>query len=170
MTKSLLVTGATGFIGRVTVASLEQTGWSVTRGARPEGRSLEDGEIYLDLNNPTEILALENSTHFDAIVHLGAHVGLFGGSEVKMFLPNILATGFLALLANRWNAHLVYASTAIVCGVKSESIKAGTPISADTAYAHSKYLGEQLIGPHELIIAFFALVVYSDPTDRHIWV
>jgi len=88
---------------------------------------------------------LENGARFDAIVHLGAHVGLSGATEAEMFAPNILATGCLAFLASQWNAHLVYASTAIVCGVKSEMIDASTPVSADTAYAQSKRLGEQLI-------------------------
>lgn len=143
--KSVLVTGATGFIGRATVASLEQAGWVVTRGVRAASRSSGDGEIYLDLNNPAEILALENGARFDAIVHLGAHVGLCGATEAEMFVPNILATGCLAFLASQWNAHLVYASTAIVCGVKSERIDASTPVFADTDYTQSKRLGEQLI-------------------------
>ncbi len=143
--KSVLVTGATGFIGRATVASLEQAGWVVTRGVRAASRSSGDGEIYLDLNNPAEILALENGARFDAIVHLGAHVGWSGATEAEMFVPNILATGCLAFLASQWSAHLVYASAAIVCGIKSERIDASTPVFADTDYAQSKRLGEQLI-------------------------
>ena len=128
--KSVLVTGASGFIGRATVTSLEQAGWVVTRGVRSASQSSGDGEIYLDLKNPAEILALANGARFDAIVHL---------------TPNVLATGCLAFLANQWNAHLVFASSAIVCGVTSERIETNTPVSADTAYAQSKRLGEQLI-------------------------
>ncbi len=143
--RSVLVTGATGFIGRSTVASLEQAGWVVTRGVRASARSLEEGEIYLDLNNPAEILATENGARFDAIVHLGACIGWSGAMEAEMFAPNVLATGCLAFLASQWNAHLVYASAAIVCGVKSEKIDVTTPVNADTAYAKSKRLGEQLI-------------------------
>jgi UDP-glucose 4-epimerase len=141
----VLVTGATGFIGRATVASLVQAGWVVTGGVRSAARSPENGQIYLDLNNPAEILALESGVRFDAIVHLGAHVGWSAATEVEMFAPNVLTTGCLAFLARQWNAHLVYASTAIVCGVKSERINASTPVSADTGYAQSKRLGEQLI-------------------------
>ncbi len=143
--KSVLVTGASGFIGRATVTSLEQAGWVVTRGVRSASQSSGDGEIYLDLKNPAEILALANGARFDAIVHLGANVGLSGVMEAEMFTPNVLATGCLAFLANQWNAHLVFASSAIVCGVTSERIETNTPVSADTAYAQSKRLGEQLI-------------------------
>ena len=143
--RSVLVTGATGFIGRATVASLAQAGWVVTGGVRSAACSPENGQIYLDLNNPAEILALESGVRFDAIVHLGAHVGWSAATEVEMFAPNVLTTGCLAFLARQWNAHLVYASAAIVCGVKSERINASTPVSADTGYAQSKLLGEQLI-------------------------
>ena len=144
-TRSVLVTGATGFIGRATVACLMDAGWAVTRGVRPTARPSENGESYLDLTNPAQILAFENGARFDAIVHLGANVGLSGVTEEEMFTPNILATACLTYLASQWNAHLVYASTAIVCGIKSQMIDASTPVSADTVYAQSKRLSEQLI-------------------------
>ncbi len=143
--KSVLVTGATGFIGRATVAGLEQAGWTVTGGVRSTDRSLDEGSIYLDLEKPAAILALESSARFDAIVHLGANIGWSGATEAEMFVPNILSSGCLAFLASQWNAQLIYASAAIVCGVKTEKIDAGTPVATDTAYAQSKWLGEQLI-------------------------
>lgn len=143
--RSVLVTGATGFIGRATVATLEMAGWSVTRGVRFAAHSAEEGALYLDLNNPASILALQNSARFDAIIHLGANVGWSGLKEAEMFVPNVLATGCLTFVARQWNAHLVYASAAIVCGVRSECIDTSTPLSPDTAYGQSKRLGEQLI-------------------------
>ena len=143
--KSVLVTGATGFIGRATVAGLEQAGWAVTRVVRSTDRSLENGEIYLDLAKPAAILALESCARFDAIVHLGANIGWSGATEAEMFVPNILSSGCLSFLASQWNAQLIYASAAIVCGVKTEMIDASTPVTPDTAYAQSKWLGEQLI-------------------------
>jgi nucleoside-diphosphate-sugar epimerase len=88
---------------------------------------------------------LENKVYFDAIVHLGAHVGLSGARAVEMFVPNSLATGCLAFLAYRWNSQLVFASTAIVCGVRSERIDVNTSVSADTDYGLTKLLGEQVI-------------------------
>lgn len=143
--KSVLITGATGFIGRATVAGLEQAGWAVTRGIRSTGRTLENGEVYLDLANPAAILALRSRVRFDAIVHLGANVGLSGVSEAELFTPNVLASGCLAFLARQWNSHMIFASTVIVGGVKAERIDADTPVAPDTAYARSKWLGEQII-------------------------
>lgn len=141
----LLLTGATGFIGRATVRSLQHTGWTVYQCVRSRMESPEEGKIYLDLNNPAGILEIESHHRFDAIVHLGANVGWAGATGEEMFTPNILATGCLALLARKWNARFVYASAAVVCGVKSEVIDSRTPAVVDNDYALSKYLGEQLV-------------------------
>lgn len=62
-----------------------------------------------------------------------------------MFVPNVLSTGCLAYLASLWNSHLIYASTAIVHGVRNESIDSDSLICTDTAYARSKWLGEELV-------------------------
>lgn len=148
--KSVLVTGATGFIGRATVADLEQAGWRVTRGVRTTSQSSESGDLSLDLAKPAAILALANEVRFDAIVHLGAHIGWSGATEAEMFVPNVLSSGCLASLASQWNAHLVFASAAIVCGVRTENIDALSPVAPDTAYAQSKWLGEQLISASDV--------------------
>ncbi|MEW6165096.1 MAG: NAD(P)-dependent oxidoreductase [Pseudomonadota bacterium] len=141
--KSVLVTGATGFIGRATVVTLEQAGWRVSKGVRTSPAA--SGDIFLDLAQPAAILTLANEARFDAIVHLGAQVGLSDATEAEMFVPNVLASGCLAFLASQWQAHLIFASTAIVCGARTEMIDAGSPVVSDTAYAHTKWLGEQLL-------------------------
>jgi UDP-glucose 4-epimerase len=88
---------------------------------------------------------MAETVHFDAIVHLGTHVGWSGAAESEMFTPNILSTGCLAHLAKRWNAQLIFASAAIVHGARKEKIESSSPIFPDTDYARTKWLGEQLI-------------------------
>lgn len=144
-TKTVLVTGASGFIGRATVSALVDAGWRIVRGSRSTSEPTAEGVVYLDLSEPATLLALAKGIRFDAIVHLGAHVGLFGETASELFTPNILSTGCLAHLANMWDAHMIFASSAIVHGVKREVIEADTPISPDTPYANSKWLGEQLL-------------------------
>ena len=141
----VLVTGATGFIGRATVSALTEAGWAVTRGSRPGGRKTARDTVDLDLADPATVLALAKGRRFDAIVHLGAHVGLSDTAEAEMFAPNILSTGCLAYLATLWDAHLLYSSTAIVHGVRSVKIQPDSSLCTDTAYARSKWLGEQLL-------------------------
>jgi UDP-glucose 4-epimerase len=143
--KAVLVTGATGFIGRATVSALVDAGWQVTRGARSVGEHLTQGVAYLDLADPVTILALAKGRRYDAIVHLGAHIGWSGAAESEMFAPNVLATGCLAYLAGLWDAHVVYASAAIVHGVRNELINSESPVNLETAYVKSKWLGEQLL-------------------------
>jgi nucleoside-diphosphate-sugar epimerase len=143
--KTVLLTGSTGFIGRATFLALELEGWQVTQGSRLLLENMPKGVVHLDLADPATALALAKGNRFDAIVHIGAHVGWSGHAESAMFAPNILSTGCLAYLANIWDAHIVYASAAIVHGVGAERIDCEAPICLDNAYAKSKWLGEQLI-------------------------
>lgn len=142
--KRVLVTGATGFIGRATVSALADSGWQITLGSRSASETMVQRTIHLDLAEPATLLALAKWARFDAIVHLGARVGL-SEAESEMFVPNVLSTGCMAYLATLWDAHLIYASTAIVHGVRNEKIKSDSPVCLDTAYAKSKWLGEQLL-------------------------
>lgn len=143
--KRVLITGATGFIGRATVSALADAGWQTTQGLRSVSETMVQGTVHLDLSKPETLLALAKGGRFEAIVHLGAHVGWSGATESEMFTPNVLSTGCLAYLANLWDAYLIYASIAIVHGVRNETIKSDSPVFPDTAYAKSKWLGEQLL-------------------------
>ena len=143
--KTVLVTGANGFIGRVVVAELEIAGWVVTKGIRSSQKILGEGFIGLDLNDPDSLLSLGSGVRFDAIVHLGANVELNGGSDGEIYNQNILSTALLAFLAAKWNSFLIFASTVIVCGVRTENIDINSLINTDTPYAKSKYIGEELI-------------------------
>jgi len=141
----VLVTGGTGFVGRATVTALVAAGWQVTLGGRRKETDVGEALCYFDLADPISMMVLADHGPFDVIVHLGAHVGLAGVVAADMYAPNVLATGHLAQLAKEWDAHLVFASTVIVGGVRSEHITMESPTLADTAYAQTKWLGEQLI-------------------------
>ena len=83
--------------------------------------------------------------HSDAIIHLGTAVGWSGATLDDMFVPNILATGCIARLARVWDAHLCFASAAIIAGIKTSFVCSSSPVLLDTPYAKTKYLGEELI-------------------------
>lgn len=144
-TKTVLVTGATGFLGRATVPVLAEAGWQITRGSRSAAEPLAKGVVRLNLAEPATLLALAKQARFDAIVHLGARISWTGETEAELFVPNVLATGCLAYLAGLWDARLIFASAAIVHGVRQETIESDSPLCPDTAYAKSKWLGEQLL-------------------------
>ena len=100
--KKVLITGASGIIGRATVEILEYTGWKVVKASRSVKLSFEEGFIYLDISSPEKIMSLANEYHFDAIVHLAAMVDLSNDTESDMYIPNVLSTGCLAYLAKFW--------------------------------------------------------------------
>lgn len=143
---TVLVTGASGFIGRATVTALRDAGWDVTETSRNKAEADSGAAIYLDLEDPASILALYEAHRFDAIVHLGARVGWSGETDSELLLPNVLATGLLAHLAETWAAYFLFCSAAIVHGARSSRIEAGSDLNPDTAYARSKWLAEQIVG------------------------
>lgn len=143
--KSVLVTGASGFIGRATVIALEKAGWDVTRTHRFREVSDDPKELYLDLTKPGEILSMATEVHFDAIVHIGSQIGWTGESLGRLYVPNVMSTGCLAVLSKYWDAHLLFASAAIVSGMRTQRIEATSPSFPDSPYAKSKWLAEELI-------------------------
>lgn len=136
----VVVTGASGFIGRFLCGCLEQNGFSVIRA----GRSSSD-DFYCDLRLPESVLSLGSLPKYKAFVHLGAQVGLNGSSLEDMYMPNVASTALIADLTRKNDAHLVFASTAIIAGLNSEKISPTSKKSPDTPYAQSKELAEQCI-------------------------
>lgn len=66
--KTLLLTGATGFVGRHLDAALPETAWKVRRGTRQPERASQHGWVHLDVERPETIgPALEGC---DAAVYL----------------------------------------------------------------------------------------------------
>lgn len=141
----VLVTGANGFVGRATVAALQDAGWTVIRGIRRLPSCREEGLARIDLDDPASILCFSEQQRCDAIVHLAARVGWSGATGAEMYVPNVLSTACLAELAARWDCLFVFASAAIVCGAQSQMISSDSPVRIDTEYGKTKWLGEQII-------------------------
>ena len=53
--RKLLLTGATGFVGRHLDAALEETSWDVVRATRDPKQAAEPGWVYLDVADPSSI-------------------------------------------------------------------------------------------------------------------
>jgi len=115
--KRIVITGASGFIGKACVEYLKLNGHEVLRA----GRSQTD-EIFCDLSEPKSCLALGQVSDIDAIIHLGAHIGWDGSSLEQMYAPNILSSAIFSNIAYSKNALLVFSSAAIIAGAHSEII------------------------------------------------
>ena len=138
--KRIVITGASGFIGKACVKYLNLNGHEVLRA----GRSQSD-EIFCDLSEPKSCLALGQVSDIDAIIHLGAHIGWDGSSLEQMYAPNILSSAIFSNIAYSKNALLVFSSAAIIAGAHSEIIADQSPLSPDIPYAQSKVLAEECI-------------------------
>jgi nucleoside-diphosphate-sugar epimerase len=141
MKPKVLVTGATGFIGRAVSSTLERADWDVIRGSRFE----REGHVRVDLKDPAFAAQLLEGPRIDAIVHLAAKVELKDKTLDQLFVPNVLGTGNLLAVAKRWQAHFVFASTVVVCGATNRHVTSKSPPNPDMPYAESKWLAEQLI-------------------------
>lgn len=139
----VLVTGANGFVGKNLIRCLAENGFEVVPWVRKSAGLA--GERIVDLNDPVFPERLAAMPHFDAIVHLAAKVGWQESRKEDFFQPNVLATGKLAEWARERKAHFIFASTAIVCGVRTERISSSTEPHPDTDYGQSKWLAEERI-------------------------
>jgi len=102
-------------------------------------------DVYCDLTLPDSVWNLNSLPAYKAFIHLGAHVGLDGSSLQDMYVPNVLSTALIADITRKHDAHLIFASTAIIAGLNTEYISASSEIKADTPYANSKELAEQCL-------------------------
>lgn len=162
-----LVTGFSGFLGRHTVTALELDGWHVIRAGRqrPTGND-RASYVYLDLESPSSIANLELSQRPDVIIHLGAKVDFHPRSIGELYAANVLATGLLAHLATQCGGRIVFASTALIHGIRQERISIDEKVVPDTFYACSKHLAEKLIeasGVNSCVLRFGGLFGREGP-------
>jgi nucleoside-diphosphate-sugar epimerase len=135
----VLVTGASGFVGRALVDELRHGDGAYE--VRPLGR--DDG----DLAEPGIADAAVTETKPDAVVHGAARIGVVRCEEEPglTLRSNVLATTLVARAAARHGARLSYVSTSDVYGSAVEADEA-TPPAPESLYAHTKLWGEQVAG------------------------
>jgi len=107
-----LVTGHTGFIGRVLTEKLLALGYSVI------GYSTSTGQNILDINQ-----LIEACSDVDYIYHLAAKVSFCKKDAQEIFVINTKGTAniFAAARAARHIKKIVFASTALVTGLTDSS-------------------------------------------------
>lgn len=157
--RAILVTGAAGHVGAEVVHRLAKRGHDVVALVhdRPmivanNGRSVGEvpvlrGDVRRENLGLSRERISELAGRIGGIVHCAA-VTDFGLPESRYTELNVDATANVLDVAQRWDADLVYVSTAYVCGefagiFREDQLDVGQRFGND--YEHSKFRAEQLI-------------------------
>lgn len=145
MALRVLVTGATGFVGRYAVALLAARGHDAICVSRTGGRISERFEaISVDIADRHHSLDLLAATEPDAVMHLAAC--LPSGASVedfqRSFDETVAIDSTITALCRRRRLPLVYASSSSVYGSMPSRVDESSPTDPPNLYATAKLVGE----------------------------
>src|SRR4051794_24006869 len=141
----VLVTGASGFVGRAVCSELNARGhetFGLVRraGSEPPGTTAIRGDIAG--HDPLDFTEAQP----DAVIHLAAEIAS-QRSEAKINATNVEGTRRVteaAKLSNP-NAKLVFCSTVVTGEANGELLEPGKPLPIQTPYGRSKQEGERIV-------------------------
>jgi nucleoside-diphosphate-sugar epimerase len=169
MAERVLLTGATGFIGRVVARELSAAGFQLSalvRGPSPEARAAEAGLLARlcpgDLRDAGAVAAAVEGS--ETVVHLAALVDpALVNDEREVWRSNHDATLELASRARAAGARrFVFMSSIAAMGFWSGPARADSECRPVTAYGRAKLEAER--GLVELVRSGFDVVVLRPPT------
>jgi nucleoside-diphosphate-sugar epimerase len=141
---TVLVTGASGLIGRGVVAAFAAEGWLVLRQGRRNDLGLD---LVLDLALPGIDLTRAVTMVPDLVVHLAAIVPGLGvaDDETSSWATRRMDTA-VAAACRDWGSRLFYASSAGLYNRRDPGWKTpDSPVGARSPYFAAKLAGEQLL-------------------------
>lgn len=143
---SVLVTGATGFIGRQLVMRLSATHQTIALVRRRESSGLEERTriVTVDLERQLDVGVLPSG--IDVIVHLAQANVPFPGSAKTLFAVNTLSTSQLLDYGRQVGARrFILASSGDVYGYSKGPSRESDPVKPVGFYAVTKYASELLV-------------------------
>lgn len=159
MSKKILISGATGFIGRHIAQQLNVKKHELSLLVRPDTSKArmsllpENAEVLsVDLRDIKGLRQKLSGREFDVIVHVGAIRNRKGTTELDYQKANVDATEQLALKAMDCGAKFIYFSSVGVFGSVPRELPAGagTAFVGDNLYHASKIRSEKLINHYVL--------------------
>lgn len=136
----VLVTGASGMLGRDLVRTFQSDGWSV------------DAATHADLDITDAAACRERVAHADLVINAAAYTAVDAAEshEEEAFATNAWGAGTIASAAERAGARLVHISTDYVFdGTRNDPYPESAALSPIQAYGRSKAEGErQVLAAH----------------------
>lgn len=139
----IYITGSTGFVGKVLTKKLSDLGFEIFPIVRKNSGIAN--EILLDLACASEEELFEVFKGADCIIHLAAHANFGKNFDFETYNINCLANLRLANVISKLDAHLVFASNALIAGIDVEYITNESPDIPEIPYNISKYISENYI-------------------------
>lgn len=147
----ILVTGASGFLGRAVCAELADRGHEVSALIRrPGSEPAQTDPIRGDLTDTDALTRVVASARPDCVVHLAAEIAT-QRDPAKIGAVNIAGTGRLLDACVAFGApRFVFTSTVVTGDAKGAMLDEDSTLPVQTAYGHSKQEGERLVSASRL--------------------
>jgi nucleoside-diphosphate-sugar epimerase len=154
----VLVTGASGFVGRATCAELLDRGHEVVAlvrrpGSEPAGTSAVLGDIAA--TDDAKLREALTAARADCVIHLAAEIAS-QRSQAKIEATNVGGTRRLVDAARAaGQPKVVFCSTVVTGEAHGELLEPGKPLPVETPYGRSKQDGERIVAqsglPHAIV-------------------
>jgi nucleoside-diphosphate-sugar epimerase len=144
--RSVLLTGAAGFVGGHVARALAGAGWHVTgidRAAVPAGAPLSEFRSC-DLLDERALHELAESRAWKAVVHLAGALPT-AGARGELFATNVGGTSAVLERLARPGRHVVLFSSGLVYGRQPAPFHEALPCAPLDAYGQSKLAAEALL-------------------------
>jgi dTDP-4-dehydrorhamnose reductase len=165
--KTLLITGASGYLGRHLTAKAVKTGQVYAAYGSHPGRVVAGQPVHLNLTDSASVKQVITRLSPQVIIHAAA-LNPGQGDEAEMVRVNVLGTRYVAEAAAAVRARLVCVSTDIVHDGRNAPYAGDVPPSPINSYGRSKAAAEAAIAeiiPSATIVRT-SLIYGLDEIDR----
>lgn len=164
MAKRVLVTGASGLLGRAILHRFSEAGWSVLGLAFSRAR---DELRKVDLCDPKQVEAVLDEFQPQVVIHSAAErrPDVVDKKSDSALALNVTATESLATLCAKRDIYMLYISSDAVFDGKSPPYKPETPTNPISVYGRSKRDGETAVLKHKGMGVLRLPVLYGAVED-----